>query len=227
MLWELLKALRKTDPLGQMIAEVGQMLEAGRWMFGKSSEVLMRTARWEDLAADLYARDQQINRTEQRVREEIITHLAMGNQADLCACLVLMSVVKDAERIGDYCKNIFEVGKLFSREYTCPQFAKPLDDVRTSVEPLFQQTAKAFVDADRVLARNIVDSAGSLTRTCDMLIRQFLSMDAEMHADEAVTYVLLARFYKRVAAHLGNIASSVISPVPMIDYRPGVQPANP
>ena len=221
MLRELLNALRKTDRLGQMLAEVGQMLQAGRWMFGKSSEVLLRTAKWEDVAEDLYARDRQINQTEQKIREEIITHLSMGNQADLCACLVLMSVVKDAERIGDYCKNIFEVGKLFAHEYTCPQFARPLEEVRVSVEPLFQQTAKAFVDADRSLARNVVDSAGSLTRTCDVLIHQFLSTDVQMHADEAVAYVLLARFYKRVAAHLGNIASSVVSPVPMIDYRQG------
>jgi phosphate uptake regulator len=39
--------------------------------------------------------------------------------------------------------------------------------------------------------------------------------------------VLLARFYKRVAAHLGNIASSVVSPVPMIDYRAGEPTGSP
>jgi len=227
MLRELLNALKKTDPLGRMIGEVGQMLRAGRWMFGKSSQVLLRTARWEAVADELYARDRQINRTEQKVREEIITHLSLGNQADLCACLVLMSVVKDAERIGDYCKNIFEVGKLFDREYTCPQFARPLEEVREAVEPLFLQTAKAFIDADRALARNVVNSAGSVTRTCDVLIHQFLSTDLQMHADEAVAYVLLARFYKRVAAHLGNLASSVVSPVPMIDYRQGAEVPEP
>ena len=218
MLRELLNALRKSDPLGEMIAEVGQMLEAGRWMFEKSSEVLLRRARWKDVAEDLYDRDHQVNHIEQKVREEIITHLSMGHQADLCACLVLMSVVKDAERIGDYCKNIFEVGKLFDREYTCPHFSKPLEEVRVLVEPLFARTAKAFIEADRPLARNVLDTAGGLTRTCNVLIHQLLSTDAEMHADEAVAYVLLARFYKRVSAHLANIATAVVSPVPMLDY---------
>jgi len=221
MLRELLNALRKTDPLGEMIAEVGQMLDTGRWMFEKSSEVLLRRAIWKDVADDLYRHDQEINHTEQRVREEIVTHLSMGHQADLCACLVLMSVVKDAERIGDYCKNIFEVGKLFDREYTCPQFSKPLEEVRGLVEPLFAKTARAFIEADRRQARNVLDTAGGLTRTCDVLIHQLLSTDTKMHADEAVAYVLLARFYKRVAAHLGNISSTVVSPVPLIDYRQG------
>ena len=30
---------------------------------------------------------------------------------DVPACLVLMSVVKDAERIGDYCKNVLDAAK--------------------------------------------------------------------------------------------------------------------
>jgi phosphate uptake regulator len=221
MLREILNALRRKDNLGQMIGEVGQMLQAGRWMFEKASEVLLRQVDWPSLAEELYARDRQINHIEQKVREEIVTHLSLGNQSDLCACLVLMSVVKDAERIGDYCKNIFEVGKFYERDYSRPQFAKPLEDIRQSLGPLFGQTEKAFVDGDRDLARRVLDLVGRLTRNCDMLIRQLLSSGEEMAADEAVAYVLLARFYKRVTAHLGNIASAVISPVPMIDYRVG------
>jgi len=220
MLQELLNALKGTDALGEMISQFGQMLRAGRWMFEQSSSVLMRTADWSAIAEQLYARDRQINQIEQQVREQIITHLSLGNQADLSACLVLMSVVKDAERIGDYCKNIFEVGKFYEREYAHPQYAKPLEQVRSAVGPLFDQAERAFTNADRPSARKLLDAAGSLTRTCDVLIHQLLaSEDQKMPADEAVAYVLLARFYKRVAAHLGNIASSVISPVPLIDYR--------
>jgi phosphate uptake regulator len=36
-----------------------------------------------------------------------------------------------------------------------------------------------------------------------------------------VAYVLLARHYKRVAAHLSNIATSVVSPVPLLDFPGG------
>jgi len=227
MLREILNALKGTDKLGDMIGEVGQMLQAGRWMFQRACEVLLRQADWHDQAQELYARDQEINRVEQTVREQVLTHLAIGNKADLSACLILMSVVKDAERIGDYCKNIFEVGKFYEHEYRSPQFARPLEEIRQGVAPLFDQAETAFVDADRDLARRVLDKAGSLTRTCDVLIRQLLSSGKTLPADEAVAYVLLARFYKRVAAHLGNIASSVVSPVPMIDYRAGEPAGSP
>jgi phosphate transport system protein len=219
MLQEILNALKGTDALGEMIAQVGQMLQAGRWMFEQASEALMRTADWSGLADELYARDRRINRIEQDVRERIITHLSLGNQTDLSACLVLMSVAKDAERIGDYCKNIFEVGKFYSRPYSHPQYAGPLAEVRGAVEPLFEQAERAFVEADRAAAHKVLDVAGSVTKRCDVLIQQLLSGGDQAPADECVAYVLLARFYKRVAAHLGNIASSVVCPVPLIDYR--------
>jgi phosphate uptake regulator len=46
----------------------------------------------------------------------------------------------------------------------------------------------------------------------------------QLAADEAVAYVLLSRFYKRVSAHLANIATSVVSPVPMLDYHGNITP---
>ncbi|MGB2824613.1 MAG: PhoU domain-containing protein [Phycisphaerae bacterium] len=219
-MWQqILSALKGTDAIGEMISQVGQMIEGGQWMFGKSSEVLMRRVDWDSIAEELYARDREVNQIEQGIREGVVTHLSMGNESDLAACLILMSVVKDAERIGDYCKNIFEVGKFYRQAYTHPQYAGPLDETRAGVEPLFAKARKAFVEADRGLARQVIDTSAGLRRTCDMLIQQLLSTDERMPADEAVAYVLLARFYKRVAAHLGNIASSVVAPVPLIDYH--------
>ena len=119
MLKELLAALKGTDALSEMISRVGEMIEAGKWMFERAAEALAREADWETTADELYARDRQINEIEQNVRERIVTHLSLGHQADLSACLVLMSVVKDAERIGDYGKNIFEIGKFFMWAAVC------------------------------------------------------------------------------------------------------------
>ena len=218
MLREILNALKGKDTLGEMFTEIGKMLQAGRWMFGQASEVLMRKVDWESISGSLYQRDREINHIEQSVREQILTHLSMGNQSDLAACLIVMSVVKDAERIGDYCKNLFEVGKFYRREYSHAQYARPLDDIRAAVDPLFEKTEKAFLQADRGLARKVIDTAGGLRHTCDLLIQQLLSARDGLAPDEAVAYVLLARFYKRVAAHLANIASGVVSPVPMLDY---------
>lgn len=226
MLREILRALKRHDVLSEMIARVEDMLQAGRWMFEQASEALLKEADWNAMAQPLYARDRQINEIEQKLRERIVTHLSLGHRADLTACLVLMSVVKDAERIGDYCKNIFEIAKFHRREFTHPEFSETLEDIRRKVLPLFDDATRAFVEADRDLAYELLDIASTARGRCDVVIRQLLSVHEQIAPDEAVAYVLLARFYKRVAAHLANIATSVVSPVPMIDYR-GKMPKEP
>ena len=181
--------------------------------------MLMRKVDWAKAADELYAKDKDINAIEQSVRHRILTHLSVGNQQDLSACLMLMSVVKDAERIGDYCKNIFEVGKFYRRQYSHPSYAEPLEKIREGAVSLFDRAGKAFGQADADLAHETLETAAGLRKKCDLIIQELLMAEGQIPADEAVAYVLLARFYKRVAAHLANIATSVVSPVPMIDYR--------
>lgn len=219
MLKEILSALRGRDVLTEMITELGEMLQAGEWMFEQASEVLIREIDWAPVSKPLYAKDKQINELERNIRERIITHLTVGHQEDLSACLVLMSVVKDAERIGDYCKNLFEVARFYQREYTRKEYAEPLAEIRDCVKPLFTSARKAFTDAESSTAYAVLEEASTITKRCDQLIRQLLSVHDQIAPDEAVAYVLLARFYKRVAAHLANIATSVVSPVPMLDYH--------
>jgi len=219
---EIWKALRRGDVVTQMIGRLAKMLDAGQWMFEQASETLLRETDWSAIADHLYARDRQINEIEQDLRGRIVTHLSVGNPADVTACLVLMSVVKDAERIGDYCKNIFEVAKFYRREFKHPEFAGPLTEIRKRVQPLFKRACGAISDSDSAKAEDILKEAGALSKQCDLLIRQLLGIHEQLAPDEAVAYVLLARFYKRVACHLANIATSVVSPVPMLDYRDGM-----
>jgi len=220
MLKEILYALKGTDPLAEMIEQFASMLDAGKWMFEQASDALLTQSDSPELNDELYEKDKQINAFEQRVREKIVTHLALGHQSDLSACLILMSVGKDAERIGDYAKNILEIGRFYRHEFEHPEYAQPLQSIRDEVLPMFDDVRKAFVEAHRETARSVLEQAGQTTRKCDLLVQQLLTLRDAMPADEAVAYVLMARFYKRVAAHLGNIATSVVSPLPMLDYRP-------
>ena len=219
MLREIIRALKRHDALVEMVAQVGEMLDADKWMFEEASQALLRAVDWSAIADELYARDRQVNAIEQKVREGIVVHQTLGPKADLSACLVLMNVVKDAERIGDYCKNIFEVAKFFRREFTHPEYSQTLEDIRKTLLPLFDQAREAFTQARRRRAKECLDVAGAVRNRCDVIIRQLLSVHDQLAPDEAVAYVLLARFYKRVASHLANISTSVISPVPLLDYR--------
>lgn len=226
MLRELLSAWRKRDALVQMFEDFDQMLEHTHWMFGQAVGVFFSRIDWQAVQEPLYQRDQEVNRLEQSIRAEIVKHLTLRREANLAACLVLMSVVKDAERIGDYCKNVFEVGKFYEREHTSPRHLEPLEEIRGETEQLFQMTQEAFSQSDVDRAREVQVAFGKLGRKCDRLIRDLLRERASLPTDEAVAYGLLARHLKRIGAHLSNIATAVVAPVHRLDYmdEPGPGP---
>ena len=219
MLKEIIRAFRHKDVIKELAAQVGDMLDAGAWMFEQAGTALAHEVDWNAICDPLYERDRQINGIEQSIREKIVTHLSVGNQGDMAPCLVLMNVVKDAERIGDYCKNIFEVAKFFRGNYDHRAFSEPLDQIRADVSAQFEPTKLAFLEDEEELAGQVVTKVGPVIQQCDLLIQQLLSLDDDFSPAEAVAYVLLARHYKRVASHLSNIATSVLSPIPLMDYK--------
>lgn len=220
MLKEIFNAFRQNDVIRDLSVRLGEMLVAGQWMFTQAVEALTRKVDWQEVSEHLYQRDKEINRLEQEIRQRIVTHLAVGgNEADLAPCLILMSVVKDAERIGDYCKNIFEVARFYPKSFEHTEFSVPLDDIRHKLQALFDPAREAFLKGDDSIAEPVVKEASTLSKQCDLITQQLLNMGQSFPPDEAVAYVLLSRHYKRVAGHLANIALSVGSTVPQLDFR--------
>jgi len=109
MLTELLRAWRKRDLLRRIFDEFIQMLDISRGMFEAVCEVLEGKRKLEEVKVTIYQHDQEINKLEQTIRTQLLEHLTLRPGVDISACLVLMSVVKDAERLGDYCKNLIDV----------------------------------------------------------------------------------------------------------------------
>ncbi len=219
MLKELLQAWRGRNTLRLMMDQLDQMLAHDRWMFQQAADTYWRQQDWKEVEAPLYGRDKQVNELERSIRREVVRHLTLHSPGeDVPACLVLMSVVKDAERIGDYCKNIFEVGKVFQYEYTAPRYLEPLKDVGRSILEMFDRTREAFRESNSEKARSVTNQFEAIRRKCDLIIEQLLRQKEELPTDEAVSYSLMCRHMKRVSAHLANIATSVFAPIEDLDF---------
>lgn len=221
MLKEVFNLFRRKNVVQDLTGQIVRMIELGQWMFQRVGEVLNEQRHWADAEEGLYEKDREINSLEQAIRERVVAHLSVDNRMDLGPCLVLMSVVKDAERIGDYCKNIYEVGTFFEHEYTHGEFVGPLTEIREEIDALFPGVLQAIGNDDKSGARQVTATARSIGKRCEMIVHQLLGLRGGVPADEAVAYVLLARHYKRIAAHLSNIATSVVSPVPLLDFPGG------
>jgi len=224
MLRELLAAWRGRDALSRMFDEFDQMLEETHWMFQQAVEVFFSRVDWQAVQDPLYERDKKVNQLERSIRAQIVKHLTVQPKTNLAACLVLMSVVKDAERIGDYCKNVFEVGKFYTHEFTSPTYLDPLERIRMKVEAIYRLTRDAFSRSDVDGAREVQKAFGTLSKACDDLIQRLLRGRNNIPTDEAVAYSLLTRHLKRIGAHLSNIASAVVAPVHKLDYMDEADP---
>jgi phosphate transport system protein len=216
MLKELLSAWRKRDPISQMLRQFDQMLEHGQWMFREACAVLEGAKPASEVDDPLHERDHQINRLQREIRREVLTHLTVEPESNLPACLVLMSILKDAERIGDYCKNIFELAEMYTKHLNEGRYARPLRDIRDEILLFFEMTREAFNTSDEAKAREVVHRKMAVSKQADLLISQLVR--DELGTADAVAFALLARHFKRVSSHLANVASSVFAPLDAIDY---------
>lgn len=211
------------DPLDQAFSQLVEMLDHAQWMFIRANQVLAGNLPAEDVRDSLYRRDQSINELERSIRRKILRHLTINPGDDVAACLALMSVAKDAERIGDYCKNVFEVGRFYKEGFHIAEFHDRLEQVRQRTRDLFPAVTEAFRNSDAKKAHAAIEVANAIGDECDEVIESLLKDDIAMQTHEAVAYSLLARHYKRVGSHLSNISTAVIGKLDDLDFKPEQQ----
>lgn len=220
MFRQLFSAIASAKGINESFDHFEEMLRHAHWMFHQAIAVLNNEAAVDEVKGALYERDIQINKLERRIRRELVRHLTIYPGKDVPACLTLMSIAKDAERIGDYCKNVFEVGRFYSDPWGQSEFHEPLAAIRQRVDGLFDRTLEAFHDSDVKTAKGLLEEVGDIKERCGEIERTLLRESHKYRTSEAVAYSLMARHYKRVAAHLGNICTAVSGEVAQLGYLP-------
>lgn len=220
MFRQLYSALTSENTLDRAFEDLTRMLEHGAWMFARANEVLYSETPADEVRQPLYDRDQSINELERSIRRKVLRHLTINPGHDVAICLALMSVAKDAERIGDYCKNVFEIGCLYTEGFHVDKYQVPLDRMAEEMRGMFQRVITATARSDEAAAGRALAQAGEIRQTCDGLIAELFHDEGQIAFHEAMAYSLLARHYKRVAGHLANIATAVLGRLEDLDFYP-------
>ncbi len=220
MFKQLLNALTSTSTLDRAFEDLNQMLEHGAWMFEQANQVLHSRIPAEDVRDAIASCDKEINELERSIRRKVLRYLTVNPGYDVAACLALMSVAKDAERIGDYCKNVFDVGRFYSKGFNVPKYQKRLDNIYDRTTSLFDLVQQSCRQSSEKPARQALDAVTEIARECDQVIADLFRDEDRMEMHEAVAYSLLARHYKRVAAHLSNIATAMLGQFEDLDFYP-------
>jgi len=210
---------QKESLIEQALNECHQMLAMDWEMFQASTEALRRSDH-ADPQIDIADMDKRVNKYERDVRRKVITHLAVTGD-DLSAGLVVVSVVIDIERIGDYTKNIYELAKSHPPRLGGGSLEEKVASVEKRAADLFQRTARAFKGGDETEARAIMaEYKEQLAADFDQIINAIVSGQADdLSPGNAAAVALYVRYLKRIASHLRTIVTSVVNPFPRLGYK--------
>jgi len=204
------------DFLGEVLSEFGKMVDMTHSMYDTAIKSLVEFNKDDERKKVVYSNDRKVNELEKDIRRRVIEHLAINPSVDVPTCLILMSVVKDVERVGDYGKNLYEAAELLKNPLNEELKEKYLSDLMQKLNEQFDFTKKAFINSDRTLAEKVMKMEGSSYTMADTYIKELAGSNLDMNT--AVCLVLSVRYLKRIAAHLANTASSVLMPVSDIDF---------
>ena len=189
-----------------------EMLVDGRHAFDAAANALLGGTDPEVIREDLFRTDQRINRTEQQIRREIVVHGSIFGSATFPALLVMMSLVKDAERIGDYAKNIYDLAA--AEVVLGPEDKKALISLKDRVSKLLIRAHGLFDQHDAQGARPFLDEVKRSEDECDAAVSKLLEVSGRNKAGEVLAY----RYIKRVTSHIGNVVTSLVVPLDKLDY---------
>ena len=217
MFRELISIFRADNPLGRMGDNFAKMLSLTRDQTIRAGEIFFSKPPSPEERTQIYKQDVKVNKLERKIRKQVIAHLSIaGNSADVPYSLLLMSLVKDVERIGDYAKNLAETLDVSGAILPDDDTMAELREIRTGIEGTFEAVAEVFAQSDEEEAVALIRQGRDMSHRCDALIDRIAKSDYDAATTVAVT--LGTRFYKRIGAHLLNILSGVVMPLHKLDY---------
>ena len=218
---EIIKIWKSDDLLTQAWNNSYEMLQLSREMFIQSVTMLRQQSKEKTLIA-LKKRDKEINDFHRDIRRKVMTHLVMQEDStDIPNGLVLINMVVDIERVGDYCKNILDLAISTPKTFKTEKVSEELKIIEDEVIKRFDQTMEALHSQDSEVAKELISTHRKMVaKTSDKLVDQILKGKITFNSEsKAVTVAMYARYLKRIGSHLSNIMTTLVNPFEAIGYK--------
>jgi phosphate transport system protein len=214
---DIITLFRKAGPCQDAFDEALVMLKTSHGMFHDAVAALHNKGHLID---DIYERDRQLNKYERSVRRKIVTHFSVSSRPDVNMGLVLTAIVVDIERVGDYAKNISELAVGLEGPLDAMELDPHVREFEGIVDGMFSDLEVALEKSDEERARRIMDRYKHISDMVEedlRLLREGKALTG--NSGRAVLTALYLRYLKRMAAHLKNVATSVVNPYHRIGFR--------
>ncbi len=207
---------RDTDQLDTVERQILEMLGGCHDAYGLATEALFGERAPSDIAEPLDSMDKDLNRTERAIRRELLVHGTVhGAEVDQGLMLTYMSVAKDLERIGDYCKDIWNLAQI-GASFSGSEDHDELERHRARVSWLIDRTLEIFTTQDAEAVHEMIPGIREDLDHYEHHLIEFTN--SSRPGTEAVPRALFYRYLERISAHLANALSSLVMPVDRIDF---------
>lgn len=215
---DIFKLWQRNDLLSQAISDTNEMLTIAEKFYITVSQALFDNDKSEKLDKEIVKKkDYLLNHFERSIRKKTFEHMTVSDKKDqnLYSGVVLLFVSGDIERLGDYCKNIFEVVEL--RDNLKNQDLNIQSEIYLkSIKEMFENTIKAFSDTNTEKAKKVINKHYEIKTSIDIKLAE-LAVDKS--GENFAIYALLFRYLKRLSSHLRNISTSISNPIDQIGYH--------
>lgn len=218
---DIVKLWNSDDLLSQAWDESYKMMVLSNEIFNQAIKYLRNGENKETIIA-LKKRDMEINAYQKNVRRKVVTHYAVSQDInDLPNGLVLLNMVVDVERVGDYTKNILDLALNHPNTIRSEDFSEDLHHVENEVIERFRKTLEAIHTQDADVARNLMKTyKETLTNVSDTIVNGCISGEIRLGDEcQTVALALYARYLKRIGAHLKNITTVLVNPFDAVGYK--------
>ena len=217
-MFENLKQIWRTKGfVTETMEHFAEIMQISSEMFSHTIDELKNPSKGDLQNDDIYKKDQRVNELQRLIRRRIISHMAVNPTDEPNVCLVLMSVVKDAERLGDLSKNIYETAHKIDRPLDNDVFDSYFGDLFEQLQSFYTASSEAFTQFDEEKARQLMDQEHQVKLKYGEVVDRLLTQN-ELSMNHAVGFTLLCRFCMRMSVHLNNICTAVVMPVELLDY---------
>ena len=218
---ELTNIWRANDLSKQAWDQSCEMLELSKDIFSQAI-IYLREAHNIETLKELKKRDKEINEFQQEVRRKVLTHYSVQSEkVDIANGLILINMVVDIERIGDYCKNILDLAINHPTQIISEEISEDLTAIENEVQLRFDKTLEAINKQDTNIATDMKKGYHEqLTGKSDEIVNSVLSGKLDFGSPSKTAAVTLyARYLKRIGAHLKNITTTLVNPFDSIGYK--------
>jgi len=190
------------------------MLENGHDVFMTASDALFGGGKSKETKREVRSTDKEINEAQAAVRRSLMVHAAV-NSSDLPLVLQYASIVKDAERVGDYAKNLYDLVR-YGADFDIADDRDELIGYRDAVANLILEAASVFEATNTERAQALINRADDFLDAYDAHVKSMFTTDLESR--DAVARALYYRFLKRTTAHVMNVLTALVQPLDRLDY---------